>query len=116
MVDNGLRADDRGAGSIMIVAIMAAVLALVSLSIPLYTVLSAKQRIAGAADASALAAADVAVGRAAGVPCTVAAAVARANRVKLLACEADGLILTVRVGARVAGLEVTVTATAGPPR
>lgn len=111
-----LRRDERGAGSVIAVGIMAASLSLAALSIPLYSVLAARQAVAGAADAAALAAADVVIGLLPGVPCAAAATVAAANRTKLLACQPDGLVVTVRAAAYVFGFEVTALATAGPLR
>src|SRR5690554_7901559 len=111
----GMR-DERGAGSILVVAILAAVIGVTALALPLYSVLVVKRAIGGAADAAALAAADVAVGRAAGVTCEVAARVAEANGAVLTACQPDGLVVTVRVEARAAGFTITAIATAGPPQ
>lgn len=106
---------DRGAGSALVVAVMAATLLLLMLSAPLYKGVANKRVAAGAADAVALAAADVAIGIVAGVPCERAAAVAAANGAGLLACAVDGVIasVTVRVGS--APLAATASATAGPP-
>jgi secretion/DNA translocation related TadE-like protein len=106
---------DRGSGSILAVAIIAAVLALSFSLVPLYGVYLAKRQVAGAADAAALAAADVAIGLAPGNPCPTAARVARANHVALRACRLEGVIVTVRVSASVLGFTVPVIATAGPP-
>ncbi len=71
--------------------------------------------MAAAADAAALAAADVAVGIVAGFPCETAATVASANGATLANCETDGLIVTVVAERELFGLAVTATATAGPP-
>lgn len=106
---------ERGSGSILAVAIIAALLALVSLLLPLWIVLAAKQRVSGAADAAALAAADVAVGILPGVPCEAAASVAKANGAKLNGCGLDGAIVTVRSSVTVLGFDVSARATAGPP-
>lgn len=106
---------ERGAGSLLVVGILAATIGLAALCAPLYSVLVVKQHVAGAADAAALAAADVAVGRAPGVPCAVAEDVSAANRATLLACEEDGVVITVRVGTTTLGFEIAATATAGPP-
>lgn len=97
------------------VAIVAAMLAAVSLLVPLSIALVAKQRAAGAADAAALAAADIAIGLVPGSPCSAAESVAGANGARLRACEIDGVIVTVRVEVPVAGFEVSGAATAGPP-
>lgn len=109
------RAGERGSGSILAVAIVAAVLMLFSLVLPVAIVLSAQQRAAGAADAAALAAADVAVGIDAGSPCPVAAIVAAANATRLNGCLVDGTTVTVRVTASVLAFTVSARATAGRP-
>jgi secretion/DNA translocation related TadE-like protein len=106
--------EETGAGSILVVAILAAVLSLSALSVPLYSVLALKGVAGGAADAAALAAADVAIGRAPGVPCVAAARVAEANGTILAACQPDGLVVTVRVEAAVLGFTVAAAASAGP--
>jgi secretion/DNA translocation related TadE-like protein len=94
---------------------VAAILGLVTASTPLYAVLSAKQRAASAADASALAAAAVALGIVPGVPCAAAASLAAAHHVSLTRCEVDGTIITVHVSMPILGFEVPAAATAGPP-
>jgi secretion/DNA translocation related TadE-like protein len=107
---------ERGAGSILAVALVGAVAALTSLLLPLYLAFALRQSVAAAADASALAAADVAVGIAPGLPCVKAAEVARANGVTLASCTGDGVVVTVSVSRPVLGVAVTAWATAGPPR
>lgn len=104
-----------GAGSILVVAIVGAVLIAVALVAPLGAMLTVKQRAAGAADAAALAAADVAVGISAGVPCTVAAEVALINGARLTGCTVDGATATVRVEETAGRFAIAATATAGPP-
>ena len=106
---------DRGAGSILAVGLIAAILGAVLLLVPLYCALVVRSRLTGAADAAALAAADVAIGIAPGVPCRVAASVARANGATMAGCRADGVIVTVRVSVVVLGFPVSASATAGPP-
>lgn len=78
--------------------------------------LAARQRIVSAADAGALAAADTAIGLHPGVPCEVAGRVVEAHDAALLECRLDGLVATVTVGTRIAGVDVSVRARAGPPR
>ncbi|GGH43364.1 Rv3654c family TadE-like protein [Microbacterium album] len=73
------------------------------------------QRMAGVADAAALAAADTASGAVGGDPCVRAAQVAGAQRASLVSCELDGLVATVTVSATFAGMPVVATARAGPP-
>jgi len=111
----GLRGES-GAGSILVLAILAAVVGLTALAVPLYSVLSVKRAIGGAADAAALAAADVAVGRAPGVICDVAARVAEANDSVLTDCQADGLVVTVRVETVALGFTIAAVSSAGPPQ
>ena len=106
---------ETGAGSVLSVAIIAAVLCLASLLLPLQFALARKQQAAGAADAAALAAADARSGAVSGVPCVVAAQVAVANGARLDACELDGLVATVQVSTSVLGFGVVSAATAGPP-
>ena len=108
-------AGERGSGSILAVALIAGVLCLMGLLLPLQFALARGQAVSGAADAAALAAADVRSGAMAGFPCEAAATVARANGARLDACELDGLVATVRVSASVLGLPVRASATAGPP-
>ena len=112
--NGGPAGDDRGSGSVLAVAIVAAMLGLVAMSTPLYAVLSAKQRVASAADASALAGASVALGIVPGVPCAAAASLATANGAELTRCEVDGAVVTVRLNTPVLGFSVPASATAGP--
>ncbi|GAB3601381.1 helicase [Microbacterium tumbae] len=75
------------------------------------------QRIAGAADAAALAAADAASGAvvAPDGPCALAARVAAASGAELTLCEVIGVVATVEVQAKYAGLAAVSRARAGPP-
>jgi secretion/DNA translocation related TadE-like protein len=73
------------------------------------------QRLAAAADASALAAADGASGAVPGVPCELAVAVARADGATVTGCSLDELVATVTVATTFARMEMTATARAGPP-
>jgi secretion/DNA translocation related TadE-like protein len=106
---------ERGSGSVLAVAVVAAVLLLFSLLLPLVAVFSVYQRAVGAADAAALAAADVAVGIRSGSPCVVAAAVAAANTTRLDGCLVDDSTATVRATASALGFTVSARATAGRP-
>lgn len=90
-------------------------MALTTMSVPLYSALLAKHSVMAAADAAALAGADVAVGIVAGFPCEKAGVVASANGALLTECETDGLIVSVVTSRILWGWEVTATATAGPP-
>jgi secretion/DNA translocation related TadE-like protein len=106
---------ERGAGSVLAVSIVAAVVVLASLALPLYTVLVVRASVSGAADAAALAAADTVSGVVSGIPCERAAAVAQENGAQLDACASDGLVVTVSASRAVLGFRVVVAATAGPP-
>lgn len=106
---------ERGAGSVLAVAIIGSVVALLALAVPLYIGLAIRESVADAADAAALAAADVAVGIAPGFPCATAGQVARANGADLAACQIDGEVVTVRLQHAFFGIELASTSTAGPP-
>ena len=106
---------ERGSGSLLTIAIGGAIAVLIALALPLYIGLSARHSIAAAADASALAAANVASGLFAGYPCEQASRVASSNGAELSQCDVDGLVVTVGVSGVILGIPVTVAATAGPP-
>jgi len=108
--------DDRGAGAVLALALVMAVVAIGVSGITLAAALTARQRVIGAADLAALAAADAASGAIGGAPCDVAQGVARANGTRLAACDADGLVVTVRVVGAFAGIPIPAHSTAGPPR
>ncbi len=107
--------DERGAGSLLALAVLAAVVATLLLIAPLYRALVLRAEMNGAADAAALAAADVARGISPGTPCVMAATVAAANGALLDECLVDGVIVTVRVNVAILVFSVAATATAGPP-
>jgi len=109
-----VRRDD-GAGSVLALGIIGAIVMLVATALPLYAVLATRSAVAGAADAAALAAADARVGVTGGFPCDIAAETAAANGVALTGCEVDGYIATVSVERSVLGFPVSAGATAGPP-
>ncbi|WP_169581016.1 MULTISPECIES: Rv3654c family TadE-like protein [Microbacterium] len=73
------------------------------------------QRLAGVADAAALAAADAASGAVTGVPCERAREITQRGEVELTACELDGLVATVSVSAPFGVLVAVARARAGPP-
>ncbi|WP_241961148.1 Rv3654c family TadE-like protein [Homoserinimonas hongtaonis] len=109
-----MRDGERGAGSVLVVAILSVAVLSLALVIPLYKGLVLNRVAAGAADASALAAADVAVGIVPGDPCSVAQTVAAANGAELARCEVDGLVATVLITVARDGFVVVSGATAGP--
>ena len=93
-----------GATTVVLVAVLALGASLVH-----------RQRVIGAADAAALAAADGASGAVGGVPCGLAERVAAANRTTLTACLLDGLVATVTVSAAFGAVTFSARSTAGPP-
>lgn len=110
------RGRERGAGTVLVVAVVAAMVLAAVAAVGLGAGLTARQRVLAAADAAALAAADVAAGVAPGDPCAIAERVAEADGARLDACVADGLVLTVAVAGVVAGIPLSARATAGPTR
>lgn len=109
------RSTDRGAGSVLVVGLVA-VVALTGL-----TVLGGAhalvrgQQLSAAADAAALAAGDALLGWVAGEPCDRAKRVAEAHAVLLADCSSEGLTVLVRVEAGILGLTVARSARAGAP-
>ncbi|WP_230673694.1 Rv3654c family TadE-like protein [Rathayibacter sp. Leaf248] len=73
------------------------------------------QRAVAAADAAALAAADVASGLLAGAPCTEAQRVAEAGSATLSECAVEGGVATVSVSVSVGPLALPARSRAGPP-
>jgi secretion/DNA translocation related TadE-like protein len=106
---------ERGAGSVLALAAVAVTVTLTTAAIGVAGAWGARQRAGVAADAGALAAADVAVGRASGEPCDRAAQVAGANGASVRACAVDGVIVTIDVSVSYHGWEVRASARAGPP-
>ena len=111
----GVGRSQRGSGSSLGVAIIGGLIAVVLMLVPAGQVLTARQSAAGAADASALAAADVAVGKLPGSPCEEAQIVASANGATLGECIVDGAVVTVQVSTLAGAFTVSARATAGPP-
>jgi secretion/DNA translocation related TadE-like protein len=106
---------ERGSGSLLGLAIAGSVGSIVLVSLPLYIGLSSREAVERAADAAALAGADVAAGLAPGIPCDVAGSVAGVNRVSMADCRAGGLVVTVTVEGSFLGIPLAATSTAGPP-
>lgn len=111
----GRARSEAGAGSALVVGLVAVV------AIAGFTLLGAGnalvrgQQVTAAADAAALAAADVLLGWAPGDPCAVSERVAAAHGVRLSACAVNGLSMVVRVEASILSLTVSRSARAGPP-
>jgi secretion/DNA translocation related TadE-like protein len=108
--------NDRGAGAVLAIALVMAVVVFGLAGVSLAAALSARQRVIGAADLAALAAADAASGAIGGAPCDVAAGVVRANGTRLAGCSSAGLVVTVTVAGSFAGIPIVAHARAGPPR
>lgn len=108
-------AADHGAGTAMVVGLVAVVAMAGLTMLGAGQALVRGQQLAAGADAAALAAADVLLGWAPGDPCVVAERVAAAHGGRLSACDAEGLSVTVRVEGRILGLAVSRTARAGAP-
>ena len=106
--------DDRGAGSILVVAILGALFTVTAVLIPVLALLPVNQAVQGAADAAALAAADTISGLVPGVPCDTAARAATLNGAGLAACSIDGQNATVAVSRTVGVLSIEARARAGP--
>ena len=105
---------DSGSASVLGVALIAAVVMVCALMLPLYIGLSVRQGVIAAADAAALAGADVASGRIPGYVCEAASEVAVANGAVLTGCAAEELVVTVSTERTFLGLDVVASATAGP--
>lgn len=106
---------DQGSGSVLGIAVLAAVVGITLVVLPLYGAFAARQSVAGAADAAALAAADTRAGVVPGYPCELAQTLAELNGVRLVSCDVDGLVATVAVSRLILDVDVVVFATAGPP-
>ncbi|HWH25546.1 MAG TPA: type I DNA topoisomerase [Pseudolysinimonas sp.] len=106
---------DGGAGTILAVALVGVIAAVLVGALTLGAGLTARQRAIGAADAAALAAADTLSGAAAGDPCATAARLAQVNGASLVVCEINGLTVTVGVVSGRGLLAVSARSTAGPP-
>lgn len=106
---------DKGSGTVLAVAVIGALLALICTLMPLLAGFAASQSVGGAADAAALAAADVASGLIPGVPCEAAQRAAALGGAHLDSCTLDGVVATVSVSRTVAGMRAQAQARAGPP-
>lgn len=108
---------DRGAGTLVVVGLVAAVLGIALLLAPIAGLAAARHRAAAGADAAALASAAIVGGFETGLgsdACAAAEEVAASHRAELGRCEVDGLIVTVRVDAATAFGSLSAWATAGP--
>lgn len=110
----GALRDDRGSGSVLALAVVAATLVVTALLMTLGAAFTVKHQVQGAADAAALAAADVSAGFVGGYPCEAAKRVAELNGAGLADCELAGVTAAVRVQRSFMGIIVAVSARAGP--
>ena len=107
--------DDSGAITVLAAAIVGLVTA-TSLAVAAAAgVLVERHRLGAAADAAALAAADVASGLVGGIACDAAERLAWANRARLTRCLIEGSEATVRVTSTVGPFALSAAATAGQP-
>jgi DNA topoisomerase-1 len=103
------------AGTVSVVGVVAT-LAAVTLSLGVVGGAAIEaQRVAGIADAAALAAADAASGAVPGEPCRQAGRVAAAGEVHLNTCDLAGLVATIAVGGAYGGVPFDARSRAGPP-
>lgn len=106
---------ERGAGSVLMVAIIGCSFALVSVTASVASAQLARLHISAAADSAALAAADVASGAVAGSPCQAAGSAAKINGARLGDCVVEGLVARVTVDGIFLQFRFSVDARAGPP-
>ncbi len=106
---------ERGSASVLALALIGVLVAVVSAALVVSGAFVAHRRAAVAADAAALAAADAASGRASGVPCVQAERLAAVNGARLDSCRARGAVVTVDVSTAYLGMRSTAEARAGPP-
>jgi len=102
-------------GTVTTVGVVAVIAGLVSALAVVGGASLAVERLAGTADAAALAAADAASGAVAGVPCEEAARIAEAGDASLRECDVEGLIATITVAGAYGGISFDARSRAGPP-
>ena len=107
---------ERGSGGILALTVLALIAALALAVVVVGAALATRQRVVAAADAGALAAADTALGIHPGVPCQAAAVVVAAHDAVLSECRIEGVVATITASASFAGIPMSVSARAGPPR
>ncbi len=111
----GAATSDHGAGTPLTVGLIAVVCAAGLAMLGGAQALARGQQLSAAADAAALAAADVQLGWVAGEPCDVADQIALAHAARLVECRGEGLTVVVRVEAGILGMTISRSARAGPP-
>jgi secretion/DNA translocation related TadE-like protein len=100
---------------VLALAVIGAVTLVAFAALALGAALTVRQRVIGAADAAALAAADGASGAVVGEPCVLARRVAETAGAALDSCSLDGLVATVAVSARIGPVPFAARSRAGPP-
>lgn len=106
---------DRGSGAVLALGVLGAIMTVVLTLIPVTGAFVASQRVTNAADAAALAAADVASGAVPGVACQLATEAASLNGAVLDGCELSGAVALVSVSDSWWVFSLTARARAGPP-
>jgi secretion/DNA translocation related TadE-like protein len=104
-----------GAGTVLAIGLVAALVAALLLAAAAAVLLDAHRRVSAAADAAALAGADIALGNATGLPCVGAERLVRTGGLRLGACEQRGALVRVSVSTVVLGVRIGAEALAGPP-
>ncbi|MGU3409994.1 Rv3654c family TadE-like protein [Microbacterium sp. M1A1_1b] len=105
---------DRGSATVVMVAVVAAVLVLSSSVLAAAAIRGAEVRAQGAADAAALSGAAALVGLVPGTPCSIAATVVVAAAESLASCDTAGSVVRVAVTVRSGPITVGADAVAGP--
>ncbi|MDZ5144560.1 Rv3654c family TadE-like protein [Microbacterium testaceum] len=103
------------AGAVSSVGVAAVIAGLIAALAVVGGAALAAERLAGTADAAALAAADAASGAVTGVPCDEAARIAEAGNASLRECDVEGLIATITVAGAYGGISFDARSRAGPP-
>lgn len=108
-------AGERGAGGVVVLAVALLVLSISVGAVGVLAAFPARQAAQAAADAGALAAADVASGYRDGNACVEAARVVEANGASLEECATDGREAVVRVRVESGPFVFSEPSRAGPP-
>lgn len=104
-----------GSASVLVIGLIAVSVSLIAATGAVGHALAERVALDGAADATALAAADALAGFVFEEPCDVAQRAASLNDVRLVACRIDGAEVAITVGINVMGIATTSRARAGPP-
>lgn len=110
----GLAADD-GAGTALVVGLVAAVAIVASTMLPLTLGFAKTRALVATADSAALAAADTASGALPGYPCEAAESAVLLGGATLVECRIDGVVASVTVADDILGVRAEASSRAGPP-